>query len=86
MDFVLDGVLILETDGRENHDGASFRHRDLVRDAKTAALGYDTLRFDYAMVMYDWPTVEAAIIARRRLLGSRFGRMADSAHECALVP
>jgi len=78
VDFLLDGVLILETDGRENHDGVSLRHRDLVRDAMTAALGYDTLRFDYAMVIHDWPTVEAAILARRRMLGTRPGRMAGA--------
>lgn len=76
VDFLLDGILILETDGRENHDGPSRRHRDLVRDAITAALGYDTLRFDYAMVVHEWPIVEAAILARRRLLGSRPSRMA----------
>lgn len=77
VDFLLDGVLILETDGRENHDGASFRQRDLVRDARTATLGYDTLRFDYAMVLHDWPVVEAAILARRAMLSSRSTRMAD---------
>ena len=27
--------------------------------------GYWTLRFDYASIMHDWPTVEAAILARR---------------------
>ena len=75
VDFLLDGVLILETDGRENHDGPTKRHRDLVRDAITAALGYDTLRFDYAMVIYNWPVVEAAILARRRMLGSGSRRM-----------
>ena len=26
-------------------------------------LGFITLRFDYAMVLYDWATVEAAILA-----------------------
>ncbi len=76
VDFLLDGILILETDGRENHDGPSRRHQDLLRDARTAALGFDTLRFDYAMVIHDWPVVEAAILARRRVLGSRLGRMA----------
>lgn len=76
VDFVLDGILILETDGRENHDGPSQRHRDLVRDAITAALGYDTLRFDYALVVHEWPMVEAAILARRRILASRPSRTA----------
>lgn len=63
VDFVIGGRLILETDGRENHDGPSLRHRDLVRDAAASALGYETLRFDYAQVVYDWPTVQSAVLA-----------------------
>lgn len=64
--FVLDGWIILETDGRENHDGASLRHKDLRRDALAAAQGFTTLRFDDAMVLYEWDLVEAAVLARRR--------------------
>lgn len=66
VDFVLDGWIILETDGRENHDGSSLRHKDLRRDALAAAQGFTTLRFDYAMVLYEWDLVEAAVLARRR--------------------
>lgn len=40
VDFVLAGRIILEVDGRENHDGPSMRHKDLVRDAAAAAAGY----------------------------------------------
>lgn len=64
VDFVIGDRLILEIDGRGNHDGASERHKDLLRDARAAALGYETLRFDYAMVLHDWPVVEAAIRAK----------------------
>jgi very-short-patch-repair endonuclease len=64
VDFVLGDRLILEVDGRENHDGPSERHRDLKRDAAAAALGFDTLRFDYAMLVHDWPVVEAAILGQ----------------------
>ena len=64
VDFMLGDRLILEVDGRLNHDGVSMRHKDLVRDAVAAALGLDTLRFDYAMVVHEWPLVEAAILAR----------------------
>ncbi|MDR5701029.1 type IV toxin-antitoxin system AbiEi family antitoxin domain-containing protein [Agromyces aerolatus] len=64
VDFVLGDRLILEVDGRGNHDGPSMRHKDLVRDAAAAALGFDTLRFDYAMVVHDWPSVLAAILAK----------------------
>lgn len=65
VDFVLDGAIILEVDGRLNHDGPSLRHKDLVRDAAASAQGYETLRFDYALVVHDWPRVEAAILAAR---------------------
>lgn len=63
VDFVLGERLILEVDGRLNHDGRSLRHKDLVRDAVAAAHGFQTLRFDYAMVVHEWPLVEAAILA-----------------------
>ncbi|GLI25813.1 hypothetical protein ARHIZOSPH14_00550 [Agromyces rhizosphaerae] len=64
VDHVIGDRLILEADGRENHDGESNRHRDLVRDAAAAALGFDTLRFDYAQIVHDWPSVRAAILAK----------------------
>ncbi|HEU0180929.1 MAG TPA: type IV toxin-antitoxin system AbiEi family antitoxin domain-containing protein [Agromyces mariniharenae] len=64
VDFVLGDRLILEVDGKPNHVPASKRHRDLVRDAVAAAHGFDTLRFDYALVIHDWPLVEAAILAK----------------------
>ncbi len=70
VDFVLGGRIILEVDGRLNHDGASHRHKDLMRDARAAALGYETLRFDYAMIVHDWPTVLAAIEGRLAVLGA----------------
>jgi very-short-patch-repair endonuclease len=74
VDFVLGDRLILEVDGKPNHAGAPERHKDLMRDVVAAAHGFDTLRFDYAMVVHDWPVVEAAILAKveRGLhLGSR---------------
>ncbi|WP_307363064.1 type IV toxin-antitoxin system AbiEi family antitoxin domain-containing protein [Microbacterium murale] len=62
VDFVVGGRLIIEADGKENHDGPSMRHKDLTRDAAASALGYETLHFDYAQVIYDWPTVQQAIL------------------------
>lgn len=70
VDFVIGDRLIVEADGRQNHDdresipGHSLRHKDLQRDARAAALGYETLRFDYAMIVHHWDTVVAAILAR----------------------
>ena len=63
VDFVLDGRLILEADGKGNHDSPEKRHRDLMRDALASALGYETLRFDYAQIVHSWPVVEAAVLA-----------------------
>ena len=63
VDFLIGESLIIEVDGRENHEDSSKRHKDLVRDANAAAWGYITLRFDYAMVVHDWETVELAILA-----------------------
>ncbi|OAN36708.1 endonuclease domain-containing protein [Microbacterium sp. H83] len=62
VDLLIDGWLIIETDGRENHESAEHRHRDLVRDATSASWGHVTLRFDYAMLLHDWELVERAII------------------------
>ncbi|WP_460796754.1 endonuclease domain-containing protein [Microbacterium sp. GXF0217] len=66
VDFVIGGRLIIETDGKENHDGETMRHKDLVRDAAASALGYETLRFDYAQIVHDWPSVLPAILAALR--------------------
>ena len=63
VDFVIGERLIVEVDGAPNHEGESHRHRDLLRDANAAAWGYSSLRFDYTMVVHDWPTVELAILA-----------------------
>ncbi|WP_341975430.1 type IV toxin-antitoxin system AbiEi family antitoxin domain-containing protein [Microbacterium sp. LTA6] len=68
VDFLVGARLILEVDGRENHDGETNRHKDLVRDAAASRLGYETLRFDYAQVIHDWPTVQAAILGALRRL------------------
>lgn len=61
VDFVIGGRVILEADGKVNHDG-SMRHKDLIRDAEASARGYETLRFDYSMIVYDWDRVVAAIL------------------------
>lgn len=71
VDFVIGDRLIIEADGKENHDDdpsrptpVSLRHKDLIRDAKAAALGYETLRFNYALIVHNWELVEAAILAK----------------------
>lgn len=64
VDFLIGDRLIVEIDGRKNHEGDGERHKDLVRDAAAAAWDYVTLRFDYAQVVHDWESVEAAIVAQ----------------------
>ena len=64
VDIVIGERLLIECDGRENHEREAQRHKDLMRDAAAAALGYETLRFDYAMIVHDWAKVEAAILAK----------------------
>lgn len=66
VDLLIDGHLIVEADGRENHEAPELRHKDLVRDAHAAMWGYTSLRFDYAMIVHDWDLVERAILARLR--------------------
>lgn len=60
VDLVIGDRLIVEV---ENHGSAEHRHRDLLRDARAAARGCITLRFDDALVAHDWETVERAIHA-----------------------
>lgn len=62
VDFVIGSRLVLEVDGEGNHGGDK-RHRDLMRYAAASAAGYETLRFDYDMVVRRWPVVAAAILA-----------------------
>lgn len=68
VDVVIGGRLIVEADGKENHDDSAHRHRDRSRDAVASRLGYETLRFDYAQIIHDWPTVQAAILGALRRL------------------
>ncbi|WP_040166265.1 endonuclease domain-containing protein [Microbacterium gorillae] len=63
VDLLIDGRLIVEIDGKLGHSDPRSRHRDLQRDATAAIWGLRTLRFDYAMVIHDWPTVEHTILA-----------------------
>lgn len=74
VDFLLDEAIILEIDGRDNHDGPAHRHKDLRRDAEATRRGYITLRFDYALVMHHWDVVVAAILEARERLSRRSAR------------
>ncbi|MFS0854680.1 type IV toxin-antitoxin system AbiEi family antitoxin domain-containing protein [Microbacterium sp. 179-I 3D4 NHS] len=73
VDIVIGDRLIIEADGRENHERERERLKDLRRDAFAASAGYTTLRFSYALIVREWPVVEAAIL----------GTMARGAHRAS---
>lgn len=62
VDFVIAGRIILEADGEEFHGGSAERRRDRRRDAESSVRGYETLRFDYDLIIRAWPVVQAAIL------------------------
>jgi len=63
VDLAVAGRVIIEADGEENHGSEAKRARDLRRDANASKLGYETLRFTYSMIVYDWELVAGAILA-----------------------
>src|SRR4051812_585062 len=56
-DFLIDGWLVLEVDGRKYHSDPKAFQADRERDAVMAWLGYRVLRFTHHQVMHDWPWV-----------------------------
>jgi very-short-patch-repair endonuclease len=84
-DLVIEDWVVIETDGSEFHDGAAPSARDRRRDALHAAAGRTALRFRYSQVVYELPTVAAAIIgavgSHRRVQNS--GRRASAARNRA---
>lgn len=74
VDFVIDGVVVVEVDGSEFHSGHEAFVADRERDAFLNALGYRVLHFTYAMVLFDWPSVLSTItMVLRRERASRAG-------------
>jgi len=66
VDLVVEGWVVIETDGGEHHDTAIVAARDRRRDARHAAAGRTALRFRYQQVVHELPTVAAAIIGAVR--------------------
>ncbi len=62
VDALIDKVII-ETDGDKGHADPKSRREDLRRDRAAAALGFQTIRLTYAMVVHDWAATEQAILA-----------------------
>lgn len=84
-DLVIEGCVVVETDGAEFHDAAAPSIRDRRRDALHAAAGRTALRFRYSQVVYELSSVAAAIIgaveSHRRVRNS--GRRASIARNRA---
>lgn len=84
-DLVVEGWVVVEVDGSEFHDGLAPSARDRRRDARHSAAGRTALRFRYAQVVYELPSVAAAIIGavgtHRRVQNS--GRLAAAARKRA---
>lgn len=66
VDLVVEGCVVIETDGRQNHEGVKEKRRDYARDAALAARGYIVLRFNYRQVMHQPEVVMAAIVGALR--------------------
>ena len=60
VDLLVEGRLIVEIDGRRWHPDFE---RDRRRDTSAAIGRYRTLRFTWKQVLYDWPRVQAAVLA-----------------------
>lgn len=61
-DLLIEGWVIVETDGDEFHD-EKVTTKDRRRDAALVARGYTVLRFRYAQVVYELESVARAIAA-----------------------
>jgi very-short-patch-repair endonuclease len=73
LDLLVEGFVAVELDGRRFHSGV-VAPRDRRRDAVVASHGLTPLRFDYAQVVYDLPSViraiAGAVVAHRNVRGS----------------
>lgn len=62
VDLLIGDRLAMQLDGK-HHLEAKQRRRDIRGDARLALMGYTVLRFDYQQVMFNWPEVEATVLA-----------------------
>ncbi|MEV7692329.1 DUF559 domain-containing protein [Microbacterium sp. NPDC089189] len=61
VDLLIGELLVVQIDGFAHHRGAAQRGADVAHDAELRLRGYTVLRFTYAQIVYDWPTVERAV-------------------------
>lgn len=62
VDALVGDRLVVQLDGYEFHSTSAQRTRDIAHDAELRLRGYTVLRFGYAQVVHDWPTVERTIL------------------------
>jgi very-short-patch-repair endonuclease len=69
VDLVVEGCVVVETDGRDFHETTEFQRRDFARDAAVVRRGYTVLRFNYQQVVHGasevLETIESAVRAHR---------------------
>jgi very-short-patch-repair endonuclease len=63
VDLLIGDRLVMELDSRTHHDNPQAYERDRARDLALVAMGYVVIRVSYRKVMYDWASVEDAILA-----------------------
>lgn len=61
VDFLVDGWLIIECDGREFHQGWDKQQEDRRRDVEAAGQGYVTIRFTASDIFQDSASIRAQI-------------------------
>lgn len=61
VDLLIGERLVVQIDGFAHHSTSAQRSKDVAFDAELVLMGYTVLRFTYAQVMYDWPSVERSI-------------------------
>lgn len=69
VDLLLGDRLVVQIDGFGHHSSAAQRAKDIAHDAELTLRGYTVLRFGYAQIVYDWPSVER-VIARAIAAGA----------------
>jgi L-rhamnose isomerase len=63
VDLLIEGVRIIECDGREFHDQDEAFERDRTRDLNAMRQRYRSLRVSWFKVLFEWHLVEEAVFA-----------------------
>ncbi|PVE79819.1 hypothetical protein DC432_00025 [Microbacterium testaceum] len=61
VDLLIGARLITQCDGWQFHSSSAQRSADIAHDAELRLRGYTVLRFSYAQIIHDWPSVERTL-------------------------